>query len=234
MDTLSPKKLLLYCYIALSLFIALESCAPVENDPVNLSFYLRINRDIYLDTIYGEPPQIAIWMKNPKNGKIYNLWVSRRTGENDWVGKVYCKVSLPYWQSSQQGEQINEKSLPSQDKVEGITAATPKSDFIETKVCVPFGSQWIYYLEVNVSGDFNESFPNQHPDGYPDTAGNGQPSLIYKGSITAKNGNSDVPELVGRTKQWQPVDYILDDLKGITTAAELLNEVKVTCERSTK
>ena len=220
-------------FVLLILTVALVGCLKSpesDNNLKALEFHLTLDEDIYLDTIYGQTPQIAIWLENPENGQIRNVWVSHRTGKNEWVGKSYCDVSLPYWQSLN-GRTKKDKlyKVLDDDEVHAFTMATPKNDFIKASAWVPKGSKWNYYIEINVSGDFNEIFTSRHPDGYPDLQGNGQPSIIYKGSILAVTGQKDVPEIIGRTEQWQPADEIIENIDEITTAGKLLKKVRVTC-----
>jgi hypothetical protein len=223
------KKTTLYLVIPVLIVTAGLSCRWDKPKTATIHFHLELNRDVYMDTLYGEPPQIAIWIENPQTGEIRNVWVTYRSGKNEWVGKVSCDVCLPYWQSRlEKAKARTEKPNPA-DKLDAVTAATPKDDSINASITVPSGSRWMYYIEVNVSGDFNEAFPMRHPQGYPDMAGNGQPSLIYKGEITAEKNNEDSPELAGRTDQWQPVDHIIKEIEGITTAKNLLGELKATC-----
>jgi hypothetical protein len=81
----------------------------------------------------------------------------------------------------------------------------------------------------NVSGDFNRHFPSIQDDGVEDPQGNGQPSLIYQGRITAKVGARSFPRLIGRTDQFDPVDHIIQDLKGVTSAKQILPVIDVSC-----
>ena len=111
--------------------------------------------------------------------------------------------------------------------VDGITAATPKDTVLTTAVEVWRDTRWDYFIEVNCAGDFNEDFPMVKNDGTPDHVGNGQPSLVYRGSILALPDEKDVPHLVGRTDQWSAVDSLITDLSGITTAEELLTGIDV-------
>ena len=136
-------------------------------------------------------------------------------------------MALPYWVSRYNKETAT-SGPPTffEPVIDAITGATPKQD-IMVKANVPPGSKWNYYIEVNVSGDFNVSFPSTLENGTPDPQGNGQPSLIYQGQIEVIDGASDVPKLIGRTAQWQPIDYIIADLEDITTAKNLFSKIEV-------
>ena len=195
-----------------------------------LTFSIELNRRVYEYSDYGEPPQIAIWLESPNSDKIRTVWVTYRKGAGVWAGKTECAVALPYWVSRYNREtQTSGPPTFRKPVIDAITGPTPKQSFnVDTRVAP--GSRWKYFIEVNVSGDFNVDFPSALEDGTPDPQGNGQPSLIYQGNIEAVKGANDVPVLIGRTDQWQPIDYIISDLKGITNAKDLFTKVKVFCQ----
>lgn len=198
-------------------------------DRVVLEFSMSVNQSVYEHSDFGEPPQLAIWLEQPDSGRIRTVWVSHRTGKNQWKGKIECLTALPYWKSRHEKEisSFRERSLLKR-LIDALTGATPKGGF-RARIRVPRGSRWAYYIEVNVSGDFNVTFPSVLDDGTPDPDGNGQPSLIFKGEITAKPNAMDIPKLIGRTDQWVPVDTIIHDLTGITTAKDIFYELEVFC-----
>ena len=194
-----------------------------------LRFSLKLNQRVYEASDWGDPPQFAIWLENADSSKIRTVWVTYRTGTGNWVGKVECPVSLPYWVSRYNREtQTSGPPTPHKAVVDAVTGATPKHDFT-VPAEVPAGSRWKYFIEVNVSGDFNINFPSVRANGAPDPQGNGQPSLIYQGQIEAVDVAYNIPKLIGRTEQWQSVDYIIEELEGITTAKNLFSKIEVSC-----
>jgi hypothetical protein len=199
-------------------------------EKVVLKFTMFVNKKIYEHTDYGEPPQLAVWLEQPESGIIRTIWVSHRTGKHQWKGKFECPTALPYWKSRHKMEKssFRERSLIKR-LIDAITGATPKEGEFTVKTTVPYKSKWQYFIEVNLSGDYNITFPSVLDDGTPDPDGNGQPSLIYRGEIEAISGTNDVPKLLGRTDQWAPVDSIIHDLTGITTAKNIFSEVQVFC-----
>ena len=204
-----------------------------KTSDVVLEFKMNVDRKIYRHTNYGEPPQIAVWLEQPENEKIRTVWVSHRTGRQQWKGKVECLTSLPYWESRHKKEKSSFKERSIFKKlIDALTGATPKGGEFIVKTSVPEGSIWEYYIEVNLSGDFNVNFPSSLENGEPDPDGNGQPSLIYKGIIEVKNGNTDIPEIIGRTDQWIPVDTIITDLSGITSAMKIFSSVQIICNKN--
>ncbi len=198
---------------------------------VNLLFHLKLDRKVYIQSDWGQPPQLAVWLEQSDGHKIKTLWVTHRTGAGQWRGKADCPVSLPYW-VSRYNKEAKTTGPPTfhHPVADAITQPTPKDEFRKA-AAVPRGSTWDFFVEVNVSGDFNRDFPSVQDDGVEDQQGNGQPSLIYRGRITARVGARSSPKLVGRTDQFEPVDHIIQDLKGVTNAKQLLSAIDVSCIR---
>ncbi len=194
-------------------------------------FRLLIDQKTWEDTNYGEPPQIAIWIEQPDSGIIKTIWVTSRTATGRWRGKVICPTSLPYWVSRYNEETGTNTMITITNPLpDALTGATPSKELI-VKTTVPPGTTWKYFIEVNASGDYNDSFPPLQKNGHPDPDGNGQPSLVYSGKIKALIGQSDVPILIGRTDQWDRVDHLITDLTGINSAKNLLREIRVSCTK---
>lgn len=196
---------------------------------VNLVFQIVLNQRIYQDSAWGDPPQMAIWLQNQTDNSIRTVMVTYRTAGCDWDGKVECVVSLPYWvgfynrETDTTGPPTFEKPAP-----DAVTFATP-TNLLTVHMNVPEGSQWIYFIEVNVSGDFNVDFPALSDEGYSDRYGNGQPSIVYRGNIKAVKGMVSKPVILGRTDQHKPVSEIIEDMSGITTALNLLDSITAIC-----
>ena len=188
------------------------------NNPgqVILTFYLKLNPNVYGKSYFKKPPQFAVWLENVSEGTIRTVWVTYGTGSGDWGGNIVRPVSLPYWVSrwNQETQNLGDPTLEN-PVVDAVTGATPKTVFMVETV-VEAGSIWDYFIEVNVSGDYNEVFPAVKKDGTPDENGNGQPSIIYKGRIAASPDRQSIPRLAGRTDQWQSVKYIITDLKPVS------------------
>ena len=190
-------------------------------NPSEIRFHLVLNRDEYIMTNWAEPPQFAIWLENSESGKIRTVWVSSDTGTDTWDGRVGCPVSLPYWVSRygrERGDGIgptNRNPVP-----DALTGPTPTLEH-ESNLRIEEGEQWSYFVEVNVSGDFNEKFP-QYFGFEEDRYGNGQPSIVYRGEIDLGTGVVTEARLIGRTEQEWPVSELNPDLSGITSAKNLL------------
>ena len=188
--------------------------------------------DIYIKSNYKKPPQFALWLEDADEGSIRTVWVTSKTGTGSWGSDVVRTVSLPYWVSRWNIE-AQSRSYPTLENpvIDAVTGATPKVE-LTAETIVPAESTLNYFIEVNVSGDYNDAFPVKRQDGKQDRQGNGQPSIIYKGKINASPGRRSSPQLIGRTDQFQNVKNIITDLKGITTAKDLFSKIEVSCEPS--
>jgi hypothetical protein len=186
-----------------------------------IRFHLTLNRDEYIMTNWAEPPQFAIWLEHSQTGEIRTVWVTGDTGTDTWDGRVGCPVALPYWVSRYGVERGDGIGPTNRDPVpDALTGPTPAQEH-ECTVRIEEGEQWSYFVEVNVSGDFNEEFP-QYFGFEEDRFGNGQPSIVYRGEIDHGTGVVTEAELIGRTEQEWSVSELNPDMSGITSANNLL------------
>lgn len=196
-------------------------------ETVTLVFQIELNQQVYENSAWGDPPQMAVWLQDETDEGIRTVAVTRRTGAGDWEGKVECAVALPTWvvfynrETGTQGPPTWDHPAP-----DAITCATPRAT-LKATIQVPRDTRWTYFVEVNVSGDYSVHFPHMSEDGFSDRYGNGQPSIIYRGSVEAVEGATSQPELWGRTDQHAPLDTVSTDLSQITTARTLLRAVTV-------
>ena len=197
---------------------------PAES--VTIQFSLSLDPDVYAKSHYKKPPQFAIWIEDPAGKQIRTVWVTEKTGAGSWGGKTTRPVSLPYWVGRWNKETgSNGDPTPDNPVADAVTGATPKEDF-SCRTEVPVATSWKYFIEVNVSGDFNEFYAAESARGKRDRNGNGQPSIVYKGQITALSGRSSKPKLIGRTDQFEKVGGIIADLDGITDAKDLFSKAR--------
>jgi adenosylhomocysteine nucleosidase len=200
---------------------------------VHLLFSFSPDPKLYAQSKYQKPPQIAIWLEQPKQKKIQTVYVTEKTARGAWGKNITRPISLPYWVSRWNREtQTQGDPSPKQPAADAVTCATPKQAQL-ISMGVPPDNKWNYFIEVNVSGDYNETFPEASSEGKRDKHGNGQPSIIYQGTISATPGQSSTPKLIGRTDQFDHRLGLIRDLKGITTAKDLLRSLKIYCRTKT-
>lgn len=225
------KSLIILCVLILVMVGCSDEAKEVpawqNRSGANLQFDIRLNPEMYRLSNFGEPPQMALWIENLDDHEIRTLWVTNRLARGVWVGKVVCPTALPYWISRREVEKGG--GLPSflTPLPDGITGATPK-EVLRIYTRVEPGSRWRYYLELNVSGDYNNTFPASKSNGLPDPDGNGQPSLIYSGVINTIDMHTDTAKVLGHTEQMVSTSELIEDLTGYTTAHRVLQVLTAT------
>ena len=211
----------------------------------DVRFSFDIDRNAYGSTVYRSPPQWAVWIESPDGETVRTLWVTRCTAQSTWRGKTSCPTALPHW-THRYNETTGTEGPPTLDNPlpDAVSRPTPmvepkgttfpaasidRWDRFRETVALPEGSEWNYFIEVNVSGDYNETFLQETPEGVKDVPGNGQPAIVYRGRITvgADPAKIDPPEIVGRSDQYDS-DMTLEPANDeITTAREILANISV-------
>jgi hypothetical protein len=212
-------------------YLASSGFGQEKVEKVKLVFSIHQEQDIYDQSTYGEPPQFAIWLQDPESREYKTVFVTFRTGTGEFEGKIECPVSLPIWIGVYRSETGNDDfPRPWEPFYDGVTGATPKSEDFEVSVCIEKSKRWLYFIEINVAGDYNKNFPYISSKKKIDNHGNGQPSLIYKGQIVAETGNESSPKLIGRSEQYSFSSTINQDLDGIELAKEVFSRIIVICK----
>lgn len=195
----------------------------------DIEFRIHINEQLIRESTYGESPTFAIWLEDPLTGTRQTVFATRRVAEGDWEGKAEVPVALPLWFESYKIEH-NTRNLPNYNNPApmAITGATPKPGYFKTRARVNTGSQWICWVEVNLSGDYNDHYQEydeirQIEDEY----GTGQPAIVYRAEINADEGKTTIPEIAGMCIQNTPDGKIIQALTGITTARDIFDEISI-------
>ena len=194
-----------------------------------LEFNIHINEELVLQSVFGESPTFAIWIENPETGATQTVFVTGRAGLDDWEGKHEVPVALPQWDAIKKHERPS-NSRPEEDDphLDGITGATPKPGYFTTRVRVEPGSKWICWIEMNLSGDYNEYYREYDEKGITlDEYGDGQPALVYRTEIEAVKGNQVVPEVKGMSLLNTDAEKIIRPVDGMTTALDVFDEISV-------
>jgi len=203
-------------------------CAPP--DSLRLEFAFEQDPAIYEESDYGEAPQVAIWLEDSLSGQVKTVYVTYRAATGDYYGKVECPVALPVWIAAWRRE-TGRDDFPVVRKpaAEAITKATSLDGKVRASVTVPSGTNWLCYIEMNVAGDFNSAYPFESQAGSLDNHGNGQPSLIFRATISAVPGAKAILEPFGRTEQHRFTGEIIRDFQGMDSALKCLGNITVTC-----
>ncbi len=197
---------------------------------VQLNFRLQQHREVYEKSSYGEAPQFAIWLQTRDSLDVKTLFVTRRTAQGKYVGKVECPVSLPIWIGIFRRETGRaDFPTPRNPFFDAVTGATPQTADIRVTALVEAGKSYDYYIEMNVAGDYNSDFPRVSAQKHQDKHGNGQPSLVWRGTIEAVPGASSTPALIGRSHQYYFITEVAADMAGIGSAREVFSDIAVEC-----
>jgi hypothetical protein len=190
-----------------------------------LEFRIRMNPGLIQVSAYGEPPTFAIWLEN-RRGELKNIFVTHRAYENDWEGKPGVPVALPFWfYLDKTGRFSDGQGFLQTDAVSG---ATPRENIFAVRVEVPPDSTFICWIEMNLSGDYNDFYKeNDSLNRTSDEYGNGQPALVYSGKIKSIQGQKMEPEIVGMSLPSDSLKKIIHPVEGITTADKVFSTLEV-------
>jgi hypothetical protein len=152
--------------------LAIQSGPKEDDENITLFFSIGLRPTVYEKSDWGEPPQVAIWLEDPNSQVIKTVFVTDRSGLGVWKGKVSCPVALSYW-FSRYNKETNTVGPPTYRKPasHAVTGATPELEITASANIAP-KSEWNYFVEVNVAGDFNSDFPSTQKTGMPDPQGN--------------------------------------------------------------
>ena len=196
-----------------------------------IQFDIRQNKDIIYLSTFAEPPQFAIWIENVKTQKMKTVFVTSRVSKGDWEGKANVPNALPRWFEIFRGENKS-YMLVENDEFLAVTGATPKDDYFSVRVEVNPGSEWICWIEMNLAGDYNDSFPEFDIQTLKeDEFACGQPALLFKATIIANEGLKFIPVLEAQTIWENGVNRVEPVSKGVTTARDVFDDMLISVIR---
>jgi hypothetical protein len=187
---------------------------------------------IYLST-FSEPPQFAIWLENTKTKELKTVFVTHRVAVGDWEGKANVPVALPQWYKLFRGTGGRGRNqLAEKDPDMAITGATPKGDYFSIRVEVKPGSEWLCWIEMNLAGDFNDSFPEFNIETLKeDEFSCGQPALLFNASVIAEDGRKFTPVLSNQSI-WDNGSVRIEPVSdGVTTARKVFDDIQISVIR---
>jgi hypothetical protein len=138
-------------------------------------------------------------------------------------------VALPQWYKLFRRNK-NQGGVPGEKKRSdmAITGATPKSDYFSLRVEVEPGSEWICWIEMNLAGDFNDTFPEIDLKTLrEDEFSNGQPALIFKAAIKVTEGLKFKPDLISQSTWTKDSVNVEPVSPGITTARDVFDDIRI-------
>ena len=224
------RKILIYSLSLLLLIAAIVLYAYRGTwGKTDIEFKIHINEQLVLESAFGESPTFAIWLEDPFTGSKQTVFVTRRAAVGDWEGKAEVPSALPQWFEVYKIENET-KNLPNFEKPIplAVTGATPKPGYFMTRARVDPGSNWICWIEVNLSGDYNEDYPEfNEVTMVEDNFGTGQPALLFKAEFEAVEGVVFTPDLFGMSVPDSPDGKLIQPLKGVTTATNIFDEISI-------
>jgi len=146
-------------------------------------------------------------------------------------GKANVPVALPRWFDIFKGENRSYEHIDN-DEFSAVTGATPRDDYFSVRIEVPQGSSWECWIEMNLAGDFNDSFPEFNLETLrEDEFSCGQPALIFRAEITAEVGSKAVPVLESQSRWQDGVNIVEPVSEGVTTARNVFDDMLITVIR---
>jgi len=218
-------------HLPLILFIALAiSCASrsekgaVDTAKPYIKIDLTFNPDTYPWLMGKKYPTFAVWIEEKKSGYVHTIFVTGKAGKNKWMMADERPSSAPVWMGIR-------KKAASTMEIDSVTGATPGGDGFTIYWQVPenLANRSVdIFLEGNVSFDYNAHYrkdAGKSDTGYSDV--NGQPSLVWKGTINTGGGNSEtVPVIIGHGSVLGTDSVIDSDLSRITSAKNIFSYIK--------
>lgn len=198
---------------------------------VQIQFDIHQNQELIRLSTFSEPPQFAIWLENANTHKLMTVFVTRRVSVGDWEGKTNVPDALPRWFELFRGKNESHNVIID-DKYDAVTGATPQDNYFSVRAEVNPGSRWICWIEMNLAGDYNDVFPALNLQSLEeDEFSCGQPALLYRATITAKEGMQYTPELAGQSI-WEDGENRIEPVsEGITTAKDVFDTIQVSIIR---
>lgn len=232
-ETFKKYKLfiILFCSILILLIVVAAITISQTFGRTLIEFSIHQNKEIIRLSSFAEPPQFAIWIENSKTHKVKTVFVTSRVGKGDWEGKANVPVALPRWFQIFRGKNQAFEIIDN-EKYSAVTGATPKDDYFKVRVEVEPGSTWICWIEMNLAGDFNESFPEFNRETLTeDEFSCGQPALLFKATVIAEEGVQVKPVLDAQSTWAAGVNSIEPVNSGITTAKKVFDDIQITVLR---
>lgn len=197
-----------------------------------IQFDIHQNKELIHQSVYAEPPQFAIWIEDIETKRIQTVYVTERVSIGDWEGKANVPDALPRWVELFKKSNYKHDSLNGDNIYDAVTGATPIDEYFSVRIEVKPMSKWICWIEMNLAGDYNETFPKLNQETLEeDEFECGQPALLYSDTVTALNGTVYNPLLFAVSVWKNGENKIKSDFSGITTAKNIFDTIKISVIR---
>lgn len=175
-------------------------------------------------------PQMAFWIEDTSGNFLSTMYVTKFSASTFGKTDVKRPAALPVWRHKGMWQKT-QKSETSKE-IDAVSGATPKTSF-EKIWNIPDTlkpGQYNIFAEINCSFDYNDVYKKDLPKSDPNyNDANGQPSVIYKGSIVTGNTPSNTSlAIVGHGSVSGEKGEIISDMTAVTTAKEIVKSIKVT------
>ena len=186
-------------------------------------------------------PLFAVWLADMNGKFIETLYVSESIGKGtfpradrkkgSWMaGPIQRPAALPYW--AHQRNILNElgtyNPTPSHPEMDGNTGATPQASFVlNLKSSKELSGNYLVFLELNQSWDWNEFWYNDRFPGNKEYMTSSQPALVYSVLIDTRQKASFMLKPVGHSSYDGSDGSLTSDLSSITTALKIAKSISV-------
>ena len=162
-------------------------------------------------------PTMAVWIEDEGGCFAGTLFVTRKAAEGKWTGgkNVERPEALPVY---------FHRLRTASEKPDSLSGATPNASEdirLGSNLSLPAGT-WRVFAEVNSSFDYNETYPKES------SGVNGQPSVVYGGTLIRGTGPANAglrplgtSDAAGRNGE------VTADLRGLTTALSIVERITV-------
>lgn len=214
---------------------------------------IRTNADgqgnqIILTVTKGEAhnhPMMAVWIEDLNGRFLQTLYVNQSVAKGyftyadkdkgKWLpGPTVRPAALPVWAHKRGIPSGDGHFMPTQENPvpDALTSATPAADFaVYGKADLKHTGKGKIFFEINQSWDWNEYWTNSKYPEDEDYKSSAQPSLVYSAIVDFdKPGETVALNPIGHGHYSGKDGTIYLELKTLTTALKIVNDVKVMVE----
>lgn len=187
-------------------------------------------------------PLMAIWVEDMDGNYVQTLYVAQSIAKGyfsygdkstgRWkAGEISRPAALPYWAHKRnvKNDIGNYMPKPGFEVADAYTGATPKGNFnLETKTDKMISGKFRVLMEINQTWDWNSHWTNSKFPDDPEYRTSSQPALVYAADVDTDSTQKEyLLKVIGRSHHSGADGKLYSDLDTITTALEIVSEIKV-------